>query len=158
MLDDAVPAQAVGAGLGRASFADDAESMRVVDVEQSVVGSSETRHRFDVGRVSGHAVDSVDADQARRIPVLLQEPLEIVQVVVAEALDRRAVRGCELSALVDRLVCAPVDVDRPVAGEHRNHRHVDQGDRRQHERVLGAEQRSQPLFDLAVEDRTAEQA
>ena len=130
--------------------------MCVVDVEQGVVGSSQTSHRFDVGCVSGHAVDPVDADQPRRLPVLVQEPLEIVQVVVAEALHGCAVRGRELSALVDRLVRAPVDVDRPVAGEHRDHRHVNQGDRRQDEDVLGSDELRQALFDLLVEDRATE--
>ena len=45
-----------------------------------------------------------------------------------------------------------------VAREHRDHRHVDQRDRRQHERVLGAEQLGEPFLDLVVEHRAAEEA
>ena len=71
----------------------------------------------------------------------------------AEPLQRRAARLRELAAVVDRLVRAAVEEDRAAAGQHRDHRHVDQRDRRQHERVLAAEQLGQPLLDLLVEDR-----
>ena len=52
----------------------------------------------------------------------------------------RAARLRDRGAVVDRLVRARVQEDRAAAGEHRDHRHVDVGDRRQHEAVLGAEQ------------------
>ena len=73
------------------------------------------------------------------------------------ALDRRAVGGCHLAAVVERLVRAPIEEDRSVAGEDRDHRQVDQGDRREDQRVLAAEELRQALLDLLVEDRAAEE-
>ena len=76
--------------------------------------------------------------------VFAEQPLEVVGVLVLEALDRRAANRRELAALVDRLVRAPVDEDRPAGGEHGDHGKVDERDRRQHECVLGAEQLRKP--------------
>jgi uncharacterized protein (DUF1786 family) len=54
-------------------------------------------------------------------------------------------------------VRATVEEDRPLAREHRDHGHVDVGDRRHDERVLGSQQRGQPLLDLLVQDRAADE-
>ena len=120
--------------------------------------AGDSRERADVRRVAGHAVDAVHADQAGAVALGAQQLVEVVGVLEAEALDRRAARTRHLAAVVDRLVGPRVEEDRARGREHRDHRHVDVGDRRQHERVLGAEQRGQALLDLLVEDRAAEQA
>ena len=72
-------------------------------------------------------------------------------------LHGRAARAGDLAAVVDRLVRPRVEEDRARGGQQRDHRHVDVRDRRQHERVLAAEQLGQPLLDLLVEHRAAEQ-
>ena len=157
VADDAVAARRrTGRLVGRA-LADDAEAVRVVDVEQRVVLACDAGEGVEVGRVPGHAVDPVHADQPGRGAVLPEQPLQIVGVAEAEPLERRAVCGGELAAVVDRLVRAAVDEDRALAGEHRDHRRVDERDRRQDERVLAAEQLGQLLLDLPVEHGAAEQ-
>ena len=132
--------------------------MRVVDVQKRVVLAREASERRHVRGVAGHAVDAVDADQARRLAALAQQALEVVHVFEGEPLDGRAVHPGQLAAVVDRLVGAVLEEDRPAAREHGDHGHVDQRDRRQHERVLGAEQLGEPLLDLLVEHRAAEEA
>ena len=87
-----------------------------------------------------------------------EQLVEVVGVLEAEAPDGGAARAGDLAAVVDRLVRARVEEDRARGGQQRDHRHVDVGDRRQDERVLGAEQRGQALLDLLVEHRAAEQA
>ena len=52
------------------SLADDAEAVRVVDVEEGVVLAGEPRERANVRGVAGHAVHAVDADEPRSTPVL----------------------------------------------------------------------------------------
>ena len=89
---------------------------------------------------------------------MLEQPLQVVRVLELKSLQRRSARRGELAALVDRLVRTRLHVDRARACEHRNHGHVDQGDRRQNEGVLGAEQLGKALFDLRVENRATEQA
>ena len=158
VADDAVAAAAVDAGLVRAALADDAEAVGVVDVEQRAVLAGDGGEGADVRRVAGHAVDAVHADQAGAVALGAQQLVEVVGVLEAEALDRGAARAGDLAAVVDRLVGPRVEEDRARGGQQRDHRHVDVGDRRQHERVLGAEQRGQALLDLLVEDRAAEQA
>ena len=111
------------------------------------------------GRVAGHAVDAVDADHSGAAPaVVAQQRLELVEIVVGKALDGGAAAAAPARAVVDRLVRAAVQKQRPAARQHREHRHVDVGDRRQHEGVLAAEQLGQLGLDLLVEDRAAEQA
>ena len=111
-----------------------------------------------VGRVAGHAVDAVDEDHPRAPPVIgAQQRLELVEVVVTEALDGRAAGLGHGAAVIDRLVRAAVQEQGAAAGQHRDHRHVDVGDRRQDERVLGAEQFGELGLDLLVEDRAAQQ-
>src|SRR4249919_834643 len=83
---------------------------------------------------------------------------EDVDDLERESLDGRAVHTSQLAAVVDRLMGAVLEEDRPAAREHGDHGHVDQRDRRQHERVLGAEQLGEPLFDLLVEHRATEEA
>ena len=74
-----------------------------------------------------------------------QQRLELVEVLVAEALDGRAPGLRHGAAVVDGLVGAGVEEHRAAAGQDRDHRHVDVGDRRQHQGVLGAEQLGQPV-------------
>ena len=130
MLDDAVAADAVGRELVVTALTQHAETVRVVDVEQGVVLAREPRERRQVERVPRHAVDAVNADEARHRTALLEQALEIVRVLELKALHGRAACARELAALVDRLVRAGLDVDCSRAREHRDHRHVDQGDRR----------------------------
>ena len=111
-----------------------------------------------VGRVAGHAVDTVHADEPGGVALGAQQLVEVVGVLEAEAADRGAAGLRDLAAVVDRLVRARVEEDRARGREQRDHRHVDVGDRRQDERVLAAEQLGQPLLDLLVEHRAAEQA
>ena len=121
-------------------LADDAETVRVVDVEDRGVLARELGEGRKVGSVAGHTVDAVDADQAGRGLVAKQERLELVDVVVCERLQRRAAQGRELSTLVDGLVGTTVDEDRAAGGQQRDHGEVDERDRRQHEDVGHSEQ------------------
>ena len=114
--------------------------------------------RGDVGRVAGHAVDAVHDDEARGVALGLEQLVEVLGVLEAEALDGGAAGAGDLAAVVDRLVGAGVHEDRARGGEQRDHGHVDVRDRRQQQRVLGAEQVGEPLLDLLVERRAAEQA
>ena len=156
VADDAVPADAVGARLVGRALADDPESVSVVDVEDRVVATGDSGELAQIRRVAGHAVDPVHAHQPRAGAVLAQELLEVVRILEAESLHRRPAGRGELAAVVDGLVSAAVDVDRPVPGEHRDHGQVDEGDRRDDERVLAAEQLDQALLDLRVENGAAE--
>jgi hypothetical protein len=63
-----------------------------------------------------------------------------------------------LAAVVQRLVRARVEEDRPVAGQQRHDRGVNVGDGRQEQRVLAAEQLGEPLLDLLVQHRAPEHA
>ena len=85
-----------------------------------------------------------------------EQLLEVVRILEAEPLHGRPARRRELAAVVDRLVRPAVDEDRAVAGQHGDHGQVDQGDRREDERVLAAEELDQPLLDLLVEHGAAE--
>ena len=70
-----------------------------------------------------------------------------------------APRACgQRAPVVDRLVGAAVEEHRAPAGQDGDHRHVDVGDRRQHQAVLAAQERGEPVLDLLVEDRAAQQA
>ena len=97
-------------------------------------------------------------DEARGVALGGQQLVEVVGVLEAEALDRGAAGAGDLAAVVDRLVRAGVHEDRARGGEQRDHGHVDVRDRRQEQRVLGAEQRGQALLDLLVQRGAAEQA
>ena len=136
VADDAVAARAVVARLVRGALADDAEPVGVVDVQQRAVLAGDGRERADVGRVAGHAVDAVHAHEPRRVALGAQQLVEVVRVLEAEALDRRAACPGDLAAVVDRLVCPSVQEDRARRSEQRDHRHVDVRDGRQDERVL----------------------
>ena len=81
----------------------------------------------------------------------------MVEVLVREPLDRGAAGLGQSATVVDRLVGAAVQEHRAAAGEDRNHRHVDVGDRRQQQAVLGAQQRGEPVLDLLVQDRAAQE-
>ena len=158
VADDAVAARAVHGRLVRAALADDAEAVGVVDVEQGAVLARDRREGADVGRVAGHAVDAVHADEAGRVALGLEQLVEVVGVLEAEALDGGAAGAGDLAAVVDGLVGAGVEEDRARGRQQRDHGHVDVRDRRQHERVLAAEQLGQARLDLLVDDRAAEQA
>ena len=156
VADDAVPAHAVWARLVRVALADHAEPVGVVDIEHGVVPTREPSEVLQFGRVPGHAVDAVHADQARGRAVLAQKLLEVVRILEAEPLHGRPARRRELAPVVDRLVRPVVDEDRPVAGQHGDHGQVDQGDRRNDQRVLAAEELDQPLLNLRIEGGAAE--
>ena len=158
MADHAVAGRAVVARLVRAALTDHAEAVGVVDVEQRAVLAGDRSERADVRRVAGHAVDAVHAHEPRGVALGAQQLVEVVRILEAEPLDRRAAGAGDLTAVVDRLVCARVQEDRARRGEQRDHGHVDVRDRRQDERVLAAEHRGEPLLDLLVDDGAAEQS
>ena len=133
---DAVAARAVRAGLVRRAFADHAEAVRVVHVQQRAVTARDLGERDQVGGVAGHAVDAVHAHEPRRVALCRQECVEVLGILEPEAPHRDAPCPRDLTAVVDRLVCARVEEDRAGGGEQRDHRHVDVCDRREDERVL----------------------
>ena len=157
MPDDAVAAGAVRAELRRAALAEHAEAMRVVDVEQRTVAPRHLGERDQVRPVPGHAVDAVHAHEPGGIGFRAQQLVEMLRVLEAEAAHRGAARPRHLAAVIDRLVRPLVEEDRARGRQQRDHRHVDVGDRGQHERVLRPEQRRQALLDLLVQHRAAEQ-
>ena len=159
VAEDAVALGPVVVGLVRRTFADHAEPVGIIDVEQGVVLLGQARELGELRRVAGHRVDAVHRDQARERGIAgTQQLLEVFEVVVAEPANGGAVAGRDHGPVVDRLVCAAVQEDRAVADEHRDHRHVDVGDRRQHERVLGSHELGELLLDLGVEDGVAQQS
>ena len=114
----------------------------------------------EVGRVAGHAVDAVHADQPALGRVLGgSSSLEVVGVLEAEPLDgRRRGARADLAAVVDRLVGARVEEDR-AAG-----RRAPESPTMWMCVIVGsasvssaAEQLGQPLLDLLVQHRAAEQ-
>ena len=72
MTHDSVAPLPYGQSSLGATLAEDAETVGVVYIEQGVVGTREVRKDLKIGGVPGHAVDSVDADQARLRVVLEQ--------------------------------------------------------------------------------------
>ena len=65
MPDDAVATGAPVAQLERIPLADDAEAVRVVDVQERVVVTGDACERAHIGRVPGHRVHAVHRDDAR---------------------------------------------------------------------------------------------
>ena len=112
----------------------------------------------EIRRIAGHAVHAVHADERRLAVRLRDQLLEVRRVFEAEPLHRRAVAARNLAAVVQRLVGARVEEDRPVAGEHRDHRGVNVRDRGQEQRVLAPEQRGKPFLDLLVQHGAPEHA
>jgi hypothetical protein len=157
VADDTVTPPSERGGLVLRSLSDDTEAVGVVDVEQSVVLAGEPRECRQIGGVAGHAVDPVHADEAGARVVRTEQTLEVVGIRVPEAVDACTVHGRHLTAVVDRLVRARIEKHGTGAREHRNHRRMDQRDRREDERVLAAEQRGELLLDLLVQSRAAEQ-
>jgi hypothetical protein len=158
VADDAVAARAVRRRLVGRALADDAEAVRVVDVQQGAVLAGDGGEGADVRGVAGHAVDAVHNHQAGGVALGAQQLVEVVGVLEAEALARGAAGARDLAAVVDRLVRAGVHEDRARGGEQRDHGHVDVRDRRQQQGVLAAEQVREALLDLLVQRRAAEQA
>jgi hypothetical protein len=111
----------------------------------------------EVRGVARHAVDAVEADEARRVALLGEQLVEVRGILEAETPHRHPAGLGDLAAVIDRLVCARVEEDRPGGREQRDHRHVDVRDRRKNERVLGPEQLGQALLDLLVQGRASEQ-
>ncbi len=132
--------------------------MGVVDVQQRSVAARHLREGAQVGRVAGHAVDPVHAHQAHAVPIGGEQLVEVPGVLEAKAAHRGATRARHLAAVVDRLVCARVQKDRPRGRQHRNHRGVDVRDRGEHKRVLAAQQLAESSLDLLIQRRAAEQA
>ena len=157
MPHDAVAAAAVGARLVRRTLADDPETVGIVDVEQRTVAARHCGEGHKVWRVARHAVDAVHAHQARGVALGGEQRIEMIGILEAKAPHRRAASLGDLAPVIDGLVRAGVQEDRPRGGQQGDHRHMDVGDRRQDERVLGTEQRRQPLLDLLVQRGAAEQ-
>ena len=158
MPDDAVAAHAIRAGLLRCALAYHAEAVGVVDVEQCAVAPRDGGKRHEVRGVAGHAVHTIHADEPGRVALSREECIEMIGILEAEAPDSCTARLRDLTAVVDRLVRASVQEHGPRGGQQRDHGHVDVSDRGQYERVLGAQQRRQPLFDLLIQHRATEQA
>jgi hypothetical protein len=130
--------------------------MGVVDVQQGVVGLGQGEEGRQVGRVAGHQVDPVHADQARGLGVPAQQPLQGLGVVVGVADHGGAVGPGGHATVPDRLVGPGVDEDGPVRGQHRDDRGVDVGQGRQQQRVGRPHQLGQPGLDLPVQRRAAQ--
>jgi hypothetical protein len=130
----------------------------VVQIEHRVVLARQSGELGQPRRVAGHAVDPVHADHPRALGVPPQQPRQRLRVVVGEAQQGRAVRAGDHRAVVDRLVGAGVQEDRPLVGQHRDDRSVDVGEGRQQQAVLGPEQLGEPDLDLLVQDGAAEHA
>ena len=158
MPDDPVATGAPVAQLERIPLTDDAEAVRVVDVEERVVV---TRRRVRTRATSGAfpVIEFTPSIAMTRGVALdaLEELFEVLGVVVPEPHDRRAVAAGDHRTVVDRLVRASVEEDHARAGEDRDHRHVDVRDRRQQQRVLAAEQVGELGLDLLVDHRAPEQ-
>ena len=116
-----MPFDPYGLVIAVAALADDAEAVRVVDVEQRAVLAGDRREGRQVRRVAGHRVDAVHADQARGVALGGEQLVEVVGVLEAEAPDRGAAGAGGLAAVVDRLVGAGVEEDRPGRGQQRDH-------------------------------------
>jgi len=159
MPDDAVPALSVRAALTRGVFADDAEPVGVVNVDQGVTFPGEGRECREIGDVAGHAVDPVHADHLGdgRWGVI-EEPGQCLDVVGGVATHYGSVGSGDRAPVVDGLVGLSVQEDPSLVGQGRDHGHVDVGDRRQDEGVGGAEQGGEAFFDVEVQARVAEQA
>ncbi len=153
MADEAVAATAVQAELTGPPLTDDAETVRVVDVEERVVRAGHLG-QFCHGRdVAGHAVQPVDAHQPRVSPAGPQHLLELGGVVVVEALHGRAPGPGHDAAVMDGAVRVVVEEDRSLPGEGRDDRQMDVRDRGKRQAVLGAEQFGEFLFDLDEQSR-----
>ena len=140
-----------------APLADHAEPVGVVDVEERAVLAGDPGERAQVGRVAGDAVHAVHADDARVREVVAKQAVEVVGILERESLHGGAAGPGDLAAVVDRLVRPAVEEDRAAGGEHRDHRHVDVRDGRQHERVLASEELREPALDLLVQHRASQE-
>ena len=128
VADDAVAAPPVGAEFLAASLADHAEAVPVVDVQDGVIGPGQGGQLGQPGRVAGHAVDAVGADQPGAARVLAQQPLQVVGVVMGEPFQGRPAGPGDHRAVVDRLVGPGVQQDGAAAGQDRNDGGVDMGE------------------------------
>lgn len=117
------------------------------------------RESVQVRRIAGHRVHTVHRDHAGvRVHRVAHQFGQMIGVVMAEADDRGPVARRIHGTVVDRLVCAPVQEDRPVSDQDRDHRGVDVGDRGQDKHVLAAQELGRLLFDLRVHRRAPEEA
>ena len=157
MTHDAVAQPAVVTQLVGRALADHAEPVRVVDVQERVVLERQALEAAHIRCVAGHRVHAVHRDDPGRPAVLAQELRQVLLVVVPEPDHLGPSAGGEHRAVEDRLVRAAVEEDRALAGEDRDHRHVDVRDRREQQHVLGAEELGHLLFDLDVGLRAPEQ-
>jgi len=115
VADHAVAAAAVRVRLLAAALPDHAEAVDVVQVQQGVVRARQAGERRQVGRVAGHAVDPVHADQPRALGVAEQQPLKRLGVVVGEAHQAGVVGAGDHAAVPDGHVGAAVDEEVPSA-------------------------------------------
>ena len=72
-------------------------------------------------------------------------------IVMPEAEHGRTVTGGHHRTVVDRLVRAAIEKDRPLASQHWNHRHVNLRDCWQQQHILATQQRDHFLFDLGIQ-------
>ena len=158
VAQEAVPGDAVVAELIRGAFADHAEPVGIVQVQEGVVLVREAGECRGIRRVAGHRVDTVHRDQARLSRVGGgQQLFEMRGVVVPEPDHVRAVTRGDHGPVVDRLVRPAVQEHGAVAHEDRDHRHVDVRDRGEEQDVFARQQVGHLLFDLLVETRAAEE-
>ena len=113
MPHDAVAAAAVGARLVRRTLADDPETVGIVDVEQRTVAARHCGEGHKVWRVARHAVDAVHAHQARGVAFGGEQRIEMIGILEAKAPHRRAASLGDLAPVIDGLVRAGVQEDRP---------------------------------------------
>jgi hypothetical protein len=130
----------------------------VVQVQQGVVLAGQRGEGRQIGRVAGHGVDSVQADHPWRASGGAQEPPGVVDVVVAEPADHGALLPGHDGAVVDGLMGAQVDQQRPRSGQGGEDAVMDLGEGGEGKHVLGPEQLADLGLELLVERRAGDPA
>ena len=129
---------------------DEADRVRVVHEDERVVALGEVADRVELGRVAVHREDAVGGDQPEaRVGRLAEPRLELVHVPVRVAVPPRL---AEPDPVDDRRVVELVGDDRVALVEQRlEDAAVRVEARAEEDRVLRAEERGEPLLELAVE-------
>ena len=153
---DRVAAAAVGGRVVAVALAGDPEAVGVVHVQQGVVLAGQGGEGRQVGRVAGHRVDPVHADQARAPARAPEQPPGVLDVAGAEPPHGRPPGGGHAGGVVDGPVGAQVDQDRPLAGERREHAVVGMGQGGEGEDVLDPEQLADRRLDPPVGHRAGD--
>ena len=131
-----------------AARADEADRVGVVDHDERVVALGEIADAVEPGEVAVHREDAVGRDQPATRPCGFLEPrLELVHVAVRVA---KPLGLAEADPVDDRGVVELVGDDRVLLAEERlEEAAVGVEARAEEDRVVGAEERRDPLLELA---------